>query len=63
MTFLPTLPSVNENSENSENSNPMPYLLYFYSSGSEFVVKFTDLSKLSFRVKSVFTFCDHVPNS
>ena len=54
MTFLPILPPVKKNSE--RESNPMLYPLYLYLSELAFLVNFTDPTKQSVNVKSVFKF-------
>ena len=60
MTFLPMLLSDNEN---SERNWILCCSLYLHLSGSAFLASLRDPKKQSFKVKSVFKYCDHVSNS
>ena len=57
MTFFPVFQSVHKNSE--RESNPMPYPLYLYLPGLEFLVHFTDKNKQFLNGKSVLKFLNH----
>ena len=56
-TFFPMLLFVIEECE--RESNPMPKVLYLYSSGSAFLVSSTDPNKRLYIVKYVIKFLNH----
>ena len=46
--------------ENSERNRILCRSLYLHLSGSAFLASLRDLNKQSFKVKSVFKYCNHV---